>query len=226
MAASRRQALSLVHRLRPADQAAPAGRRPPLLLLLHGVGSNELAMAALAGAFDPRFVVVSARAPSPLEPFTFAWLHEVATSHGLAVDPAELTAAVGAVRRFIGEAVEAYTLDREHVFIAGFSQGGIVALSTVLSAPNAVAGVVCMSGRLPPEILPHVAARERLEGKPVLVVHGRADATLGVAEGRAAYETLKALSLAVEYAEFAMGHATTDESLAAVSAWLTARLAP
>ena len=226
MAEPRRRTLSLVHRVRQPGLATGADARPPLLLLLHGVGSNELAMASLAGSFDPRFVVISARAPDELEPFAFGWLHEVLTRGGLVVDPAEAAAASATITRFLDEAIEAYRADAKRVFVAGFSQGGIVALATMLTSPEKVAGVVCMSGRLPPEILPGIAPRERLHGKQVLIVHGRSDETLVVAYGRAASETLRALAMAVEHAEFDMGHTTTDESLLRVSAWLTARLAP
>lgn len=182
-------------------------------------------MAVLAGAFDPRFVVISARAPITLESFSFAWLHVTFTPEGPVIDAQEAAAAWAGVTRFIDEAVEAYDVDPTRVFIAGFSQGGIVALAVMLTAPEKVAGVVCMSGRLPPEVLPHVAPSSRLRGKPVLIVHGRDDDTLGVEYGRAAYETLKALPLATEYREFPIGHLTTDESLSTVSAWLAARLA-
>lgn len=226
MAPIHRQPLSLVHRIRAPGVEPGVGSRAPLLLLLHGVGSNELSMAALAPAFDPRFVVISARAPITLEPFAFAWLHEVVTGHGPVIDPAEAAAARNAVTGFIDEAIRAYDLDPGRVLVAGFSQGGIVALSAMLDTPERITAVVCMSGRLAAEILPDIAAPSRLRGKPILIIHGSDDATLGVEHGRAASATLEALGLAVEHREFEMGHTTTDESVAVASAWLTDRLAP
>ena len=107
----------------------------------------------------------------------------------------------------------AYGLDPERVFIAGFSQGGIVALATLLTSPEKVAGAVCMSGRLPPELLPHIAPPDRLRDKPVLIVHGAGDETLPVEYGRNAYATLKELPLDLEYREFDMGHTTSDDEL-------------
>ena len=144
-----RTRLTLIHRLRRPTVGAGPGRRPPLLLLLHGVGSNELAMASLAGRFDPRFAVVSARAPIDLAPFSFAWFHVTFTDRGPRIDPGEAEAAWTGIASFIDEAVDAYDLDPARVFVAGFSQGGIVGLGTLLTAPEKVAGVVCMSGRLP-----------------------------------------------------------------------------
>jgi phospholipase/carboxylesterase len=226
MSDEHRQSLSLDHRVRGATQAEAPGRRPPMLLLLHGVGSNELAMAALTAWFDPRFIIVSVRAPIELEPFAFAWFHVTFTPDGPVIEGDEAVAAWREAARFIDEAVTAYGADPARVYLVGFSQGGIVGLGTMLMAPETVAGVVCMSGRLPPEVLPHVVAPDRLRDKPVLIVHGVHDETLGITYARSAMEFLGTTPLDLDYREFDMGHTTTDESMAYVSAWLTARLGP
>ncbi len=57
--------LSLTHLVRPPTQPSEA---PPLLLLLHGVGSNERDLFALAPQLDERFLVLSVRAPNPRGP--------------------------------------------------------------------------------------------------------------------------------------------------------------
>lgn len=219
---SRRPRLSLTYRLRgapPADLAAP-----PLLILLHGIGGNELAMAALAPAFDARFLVLSARSPVEVAPFSFAWLAVELTPDGPRVDAAEARRAWETLVAFIDEAVAAFEADPGRVFLAGFSQGGIVALAALLTAPEKIAGVVCMSGRLLPEALPAAADEDRLRGKPTLIIHGVHDETLSIEYGRRAAGTLTEMHLAVEYRELDLGHATSDESIAIASRWLSDRL--
>jgi phospholipase/carboxylesterase len=224
----RRHPLSLVHRVRPASRAPVGSERPPLLILLHGVGGNELAMAALAAGFDPRFIVISARSPIELSPYAFGWYSIARTPSGPAVDPSEVEAAWTRAITFVDEAVAAYAADPQRVFLAGFSQGGIIALGLILLAPGRIAGAVSMSGWFPPEVVPEVmlalAPDDHAAEKPVLIVHGMADSEIEVAAGRSSATTLRRFGLAVDYAEFAMGHTTTDESLAAVQAWLSARL--
>lgn len=219
-----RSSLSLVHRVRRPTVIVEPPERSPLLLLLHGVGSNELAMAALAGEFDPRFTVISARSPIELEPFAFAWFHVTFTPDGPVIDGDEAERAWNTAATFIDEAVAAYTADPSRVFVAGFSQGGIVALATILTAPERVAGVACMSGRLPAEVMPHIVSADRLRTKPVLIVHGTRDETLEVEYSRTAFERLAPIMPRLEYVEFDMTHTTTPESVAAVSDWLTQRL--
>ena len=217
--------LSLVHEARPAASGNGAdGERPPLLLLLHGVGANERQMAQIAPAFDPRFVVVSVRSPLTIGPNAFAWFHVTFTAQGPVIVAEEAEAGWTLLSRFIDEAVVAYGADPARVFLAGFSQGGIMALATLLTAPEKVAGAVSMSGRLLPEVLPHAAAHEALREKPVLIVHGTDDEKLGIHLARWAREQLERFPLALTYRELPMGHTITEESLAIVSAWLTASL--
>ena len=219
-----RKDLSLVHRVRAPSTPPAASGRAPLLILLHGVGSNEVAMAALSGSFDPRFIVVSARSPLELERFSFAWFNVTFSANGPVIDGREAEAAWSRVTRFIDEAVVAYRADPRKVFAAGFSQGGIVALATLLTAPERLAGAVCMSGRLPPEVLPHIVPPERLRDKAVLIVHGVDDDVLGIDFARSARTILDQLPLVLDYHELELGHTTSPASLELVSTWLTERL--
>lgn len=215
---------SLVHTVRLSGIPSTPGERSPLLLLLHGVGSNERSMAQLAPAFDPRFIVVSARSPITLGPDAYAWFHVAFTPNGPSIDAREAEAGWAHIARFIDEAVETYDADPARVFVAGFSQGGIMALAALLTSPERIAGAVAMSGRLLPEVLPHAASPERLQDKPVLIVHGVADETLGIHFARQAREQLQRFPLAVTYRELSMGHSIVPQSLALVREWLTARL--
>jgi phospholipase/carboxylesterase len=181
-------------------------------------------MAALAPDLDPRLIVVSVRSPIELAPFAFGWYRVDFRPDGPSVDAVDVAAGGQRAEAFVGEAAAALDADPGRVFVGGFSQGGIVALATLLHTPEAIAGAVCMSGRLPPELLARIAAPERLRGKPVLIVHGVADDVLTIDRGRAAADELRARGLRVDALEFPMGHTTSPASLAAVAAWLTARL--
>jgi phospholipase/carboxylesterase len=195
-----------------------------MLALFHGVGSNELSMALLADSFDPRFLVISARSPIQVGPFGYAWFHVTFTPDGPVIDGDEAADGWRRVSEFVSEATSSYGADPDRIFVGGFSQGGIVSLAALLTAPEQFAGAVCMSGRLPPEVLPHVVSDDRLQGKPVLVVHGTADETLPVDFGRRARAVLEAKPVALVYREFAMGHTTTPESIEFVADWLRAQL--
>src|SRR5437763_10158037 len=115
-----RRSLSLTHLTR--EPTAPAEGAPPLLLLLHGVGSNEADLFGLAPELDGRFFVVSARAPITLGPGAYGWFHVAFTPQGPAIIPAEAEQSRQALLRFIDEVVEAYGVDPRRVYLMGFSQ--------------------------------------------------------------------------------------------------------
>ena len=217
-----RNPLSLTHLVRrPAVESVD---RPPLLLLLHGVGSHEGDLYQLASYLDPRFFVVSARAPITLSPGSYAWFHVQFTRQGSVIVPEEAENSRQLLLRFIDELVETYQLDPHRVYVVGFSQGAILGLSMALTAPHKLAGLVAMSGRILPQVLPLKAADEDLKGLPVLVVHGVDDAVLPVSNGRESRDILSGLPVDLTYHEYPMGHQISSESLADIAAWLTGHL--
>jgi phospholipase/carboxylesterase len=194
------------------------------LLLLHGVGSHEADLMGLAPYLDSRFHVISARAPFILAPGAYAWFHLEFTPTGPIIDPAEAEESRVTLLRFIDELVQGYGVDPARIYLMGFSQGAIMSLSLALTEPKKLAGVVAMSGRILPEVLPRIASPEAMAGLPILLIHGVADPVLGIDYGRAARDRLTSLPVALTYKEYPMGHQVTEESLADVAAWLRARL--
>ena len=214
--------LSLTHLVRPP--ANPVDGPQPLLVMLHGVGSNERDLFALAPYLDGRFLILSARAPYTRAPGSYAWFAVAFTPDGPVIDPDQAEASRERLAAFIPEAVEAYGTDPGRVYLLGFSQGAIMSASVALTRPELVAGAVLMSGRILPQIAPLIAPPERLEGLPLLVVHGTEDGTLPIHHGRASRELLSGLPVRLLYREYPMGHEVSAESLRDVSLWLAARL--
>ena len=217
--------LSLTHLTREPTRDIAAGSAPPLLLLLHGVGSNERDRMGLAPWLDGRFFVVSTRAPITLGYEAHGWFRFEYTPNGPVLsDPREAESSYRLILRFMDELVEAYGVDPDRAYLVGFSQGTIMSLSVALTRPEKVAGVVAMSGRFPDAVRPQIAPPEELRGLPILLQHGIEDPVLPIHYGRAARGILDGLPIWLDYHEYRMGHHVTQESLADVSAWLTARL--
>lgn len=214
--------LSLVHLTR--EPAEPFRKRPPLLLLLHGVGSHEADLFMLAPHLDERFFIVSARAPNTLAPGMYAWFEVQLDPTNPIINPEQAEQSRQILVRFIDELREAYDVDPRRVFLMGFSQGAIMSLSVLSTRPDKVSGVIAMSGRILPEVLPKMASPDALRGIPVLVVHGTADPILPVHHGRRIRDVLATLPVELTYKEYPMGHQVTSESLADVSAWLRLQL--
>jgi phospholipase/carboxylesterase len=213
--------LSLIHLVRQPKNEAGA---PPLLLLLHGFGSNEHDLYGLTPFLDERFLIISVRAPNTLGPESYAWFDLDFTSQGPVINPKQAEISRETLITFLNEAVTAYGTDPERVYLMGFSQGAIMSASVALTQPELVAGVVMMSGRILPEIRPFIASKEELAGLPFIVVHGTADTVLPITYGRASRELLSWLPVELTYHEYSTGHEVSQESLNDVTTWLSAKL--
>ena len=213
--------LPLVHLVR---QPAVEAGTPPLLLLLHGIGSNEHDLYGLAPFLDKRFLIISTRAPITLGPGSYAWFEVDFTPQGSVINPEQAEASLKTLISFLQEAVAAYNADPQQVYLMGFSQGAIMSASIALTRPELVAGAVLMSGRILPEIRPLIAASDELSGLPFMVVHGTADMVLPITNGRSSREILSSLTVDLTYHEYPMGHEVNQESLSDVATWLTEQL--
>ena len=111
------------------------------------------------------------------------------------------------------------------IVLAGFSQGGAVALYTGLRYPERLAGLLAMSCYLP---FAETLAAEKSAANadvPILLCHGRSDPVVPIAMGLEARDALRAHGYAPEWHDYPMQHAVCMEEIAEVARWLRRRLA-
>ncbi|MDB5963322.1 MAG: hypothetical protein JWP59_4616 [Massilia sp.] len=208
-------------------QAAREGKgKAPCLVLLHGVGANEAGFIELARQLDPRLVVVLARGPLTLGPRQFAWFQVNFTASGPAINPAQAESSRATLLSFIEQLPHLHDVDPARIWVAGFSQGGIMSASVALTGPDKVAGFGILSGRILPEVLPQVQAGPALSQVRAFVSHGVDDDTLGIDFARNAKQVLDGFKVALSYHEYPGGHGLSRPMLADFNAWLGEQLVP
>ncbi|MDQ4078174.1 MAG: alpha/beta fold hydrolase [Chloroflexota bacterium] len=214
---------TLMHLSRPPVEKSKG--KAPGLLLLHGVGANEEDLMGLAPYLDPRFHIISARAPIEMGPGMYGWYWIQMLSDGsFLYSEEEARQSVEPLSDFVEEILDAYELDRERFYLVGFSQGAIQSCALLLTEPEKMAGIVAMSGRWPEPAEEERASDERLAGKPVLAVHGMYDPVIPIHYGRELKAKFEALPVDFTYQEFPMQHNVSEASLRLVSEWLTEQL--
>ena len=197
---------------------------PPVLVILHGVGSNERDLFDLAPEFDGRFFVASARAPIRLGDDAFAWYHVDFTPTGPVGNDLEAESSRLTILRFLDELCIKHNLDRGRVIVGGFSQGAIMSLFTALTEPKKIAGAALMSGRLLPQALAQRASDADLRALPIFAVHGTLDRVLPITEGRDIQHALSQLPVDFTYKEYQMPHTISEESFHDIRGWLSNQL--
>ncbi len=111
-----------------------------------------------------------------------------------------------------------------NIFLAGFSQGGVVALQTGLRYPEKLAGILALSTYLP---LPDTLASELSAANkdiPIMMTHGLNDQVIPIAIGRHSRDLIEKQGLKIEWHEYSMEHAVIPEEIADISRWFRKNL--
>lgn len=198
--------------------------KPPLLVLLHGTGSNERDLFMLASKLPKNFLIVSVRAPYTVRPGSFRW-YEVDFSSGIPhISVDEEVASRGKIKDFLEELREVHPYDESQVFLCGFSQGAIMSYSVGLLYPQYIRGIIALSGRMLGEVWSEVQGDALSPKLEALIIHGTQDAVLPIHCSREAQSQLETLGIVPAYYEFEYGHTITEQTLATVSAWLNEKV--
>jgi len=205
---------------RPAGGAAP-----PLLVMLHGLGSNERDLVPLATQLDPRFTVVLVRGPRPYRS-GFAWFRiDWRPDGSLVPDLAQARETLADLVRWLGAAPARLGADPTRVYLLGFSQGAMMSLGVLRTAPERVAGIVALSGTFGDDLFGSAKVPAAAIGRVALFVgHGTEDDLLPVADGRAIRDAFQPVVPDLTYREYPIPHAIGPAEIRDVAAWLTERL--
>jgi phospholipase/carboxylesterase len=193
---------------------------PPLLILLHGVGSSEKDLFSLASQLPGKFLIISARAPNTMAEGRYAWFQVDFSSGKPVINKQQAEQSRQILIDFINQLKNKYAFDSRQVYLMGFSQGGIMAYSVGLTCPDLIKGIAVMSSRLLPEVKPIIAAKANLQQLKIFISHGNNDNTLPVQYARDAHSFLNALDVFPQYKEYAEGHTISKEMLHDVTDWL------
>ena len=113
----------------------------------------------------------------------------------------------------------------ENIIIAGFSQGGAIALHTGLRHPEKLAGILALSTYLPLPQKLNDEAHASNESTSIFMAHGVFDPVIPIDQGRSSSELLKESGYAVEFLEYTMEHAVCIDEITAIGNWINQQLA-
>ena len=147
-------------------------------------------------------------------------------AHGKAdrEDPAQIRASAAAIEALIARE-NSRGIPSERVLLAGFSQGGALALYVAPRHARPLAGFMVLSAY---EVLPAHASEqsEANAGTPALFCHGRHDPTVPMFAGQAACESARRSGREVRWYDFPIGHEVSMPEIQTIAGWLRERLPP
>ncbi len=194
------------------------------VIWLHGLGADghdfEPIVPELGLSMPLRFVFPHA----PVRPVTInggmamrAWFDIVSLDRNGDVDASGIDDSCAALDELVATEIER-GIAPERIVIAGFSQGGVIAMHTALRSSETFAGLMVLSSYLP--LSSRVSGYPEKSGLPVFLAHGDFDPMLPLPLGEAIREALTAAGLSPEWHRYPMAHAVCPQEIVDISRWL------
>ncbi|WP_372472862.1 alpha/beta hydrolase [Capnocytophaga sp. ARDL2] len=193
----------------------------PLLLLLHGFGSNEEDLFSFASELPEDYFVISARAPKELYNGGYAWFDIQFDIYGnKTTNDQEALVAKQQIIDFIDEIIEKYPIDKENVNLIGFSQGAILSYAIALTVPEKVNKIVALSGYFKENYITDYLPDEAYKDLSFFVSHGTVDQVISIDEARQIAPILEKRNIQYEYHEYPVGHGVSPKNFFDFKAFL------
>lgn len=196
------------------------------ILWLHGLGADGHDFAPMVDELALPYPVRYVFPHAPPRPVTInggyvmrAWYDIESADIAARPDREGIRAAQHEIEKLIAHE-QAQGMPPENIFLAGFSQGGAIALHIATQSGLQLGGVLALSTYLP---LPHETPAARAAA-PIFMAHGQYDNVVPLMLGAASARLLREKGYTVDWREYAMAHAVCTEELRDIESWLGERM--
>ncbi|MCG8749975.1 phospholipase [Tenacibaculum finnmarkense] len=201
-----------------------ATTNPPLLILLHGYGSNEDDLFSFAQELPDDLLIVSAQAPYQMGGGAFAWYAiNFDAVKGKFSDLEQAATSVTKIASFIDKIKEKYNTNPDKTFVLGFSQGAILSYALSLNYPNKVQHVIALSGYIDENLIKNQQENTKIT-TDYYISHGTVDQVIPVDWARKAPVFLEENNLKNDYSEYNVGHGVAPQNFYSFKTWIENRL--
>lgn len=198
-------------------------QNPPLLILLHGYGSNKEDLFSFAEELPDELLIVSAQAPNNMGFGSYAWYAiNFDASQGKFSDLIQAKSAIDKIALFIDAIKNKYNTNKEKTFLLGFSQGAILSYSISFFYPNKINHVIALSGYVNKDLLPEKLPESNTTD--YYISHGIVDQVIPVAWAKESKSFLDTLNLESVYSEYNVGHGVAPQNFYSFKEWIEKRL--
>ena len=196
---------------------------PPLLLLLHGYGSNELDLFSFADELPETLVIVSLRAPYEMGHGGYAWYDiNLDSKNNKFSDLNQARKSLQKITTTIDYIKTKHNTNPNNTFLLGFSQGAILSYALSFNFPNKIEHVIALSGYLNSELIPKENTQKI--HTDYYISHGAVDQVIPVEWARKAGPFLDSKGLKNEYSEYPVGHGVAPQNFFSFKKWIENRL--
>ena len=200
-------------------------KNAPLLVLLHGYGSDESDLFSFADELPNELFILSLRAPHKLQPYGNAWYAiNFDAQQNKWNDVEQAQEAMKIIVSCIEQACTQYDLDKNNVSLLGFSQGCILSMALAINHPELIKNVIGLSGYLCEEFIDEDRTKKDFSHLDFYCSHGSSDQVIPVDWARETPNFLTEKGIKHTYSEFPVGHGVAPQNFFEFRKWLIERV--
>jgi phospholipase/carboxylesterase len=202
-------------------QVSPEAKDRPLVIFLHGYGSNEMDLYGMKDLLPADYNYLSVRAPLSMKEGRYLWFTQKPQTADYDGMTGDLKNSGEVLRQFIEQAAKKYQTPPTKVFLVGFSQGAMMSYEIGLRHPELVGGFAALSGKVLPVLRSELKADPAQHPLAVFIGHGKADNRVPFSGGSDAETYLQTLNIKPEFHGYAgVGHTISEAEIGDLKAWL------
>jgi len=200
-------------------------KNAPLLVLLHGYGSDESDLFSFAEELPNELFIISLRAPHKLQPYGNAWYAiNFDAQQNKWNDIEQAQEAMKIIVSCIEQACTQYDLDKNNVSLLGFSQGCILSMALAINHPELIKNVIGLSGYICKEFIEEHRTKKDFSHLDFYCSHGSSDQVIPVDWARETPNFLTEKGIKHTYSEFPVGHGVAPQNFFEFRKWLVERI--
>ena len=197
----------------------------PLLVMLHGYGSDENDLFSFARELPKELFIISLKAPYSLKPHGYAWYAiNFDENQNKWNDNEQAKLSMDVLIKCIDTACEKYPVNKNNISILGFSQGTILGMATALNHPKKIKNIIGLSGYINHDILPEDLKILDYSNLNFYCSHGTDDQVIPIDWARQTPKLLKSLDIEYTYSEFPVGHGIGPKNFYELRDWISAKI--
>jgi phospholipase/carboxylesterase len=214
--------------LLPFETVKTAEKTEHTIIWLHGLGADGNDFVPLVPELNlPESLAIKFIFPhAPIRPITLnngyemrAWFDMFSLDRSNNTDESDLLTTVGWINQFIDQEIE-NGVPSTNILLAGFSQGGVIALHAGLRYPKKLAGIMALSTYIPFDEKLLQQANPQQKNLPIFAAHGTRDPVIPFASWQDYVPKLQSKGFNVEAHSYEMEHSLCAEEIRDISAWL------
>ena len=190
----------------------------PLIVLIHGYGSNENDLFSLIDYFPNDAYVISLRAPKELFNDAYAWYDIYLDANNKFYDHEAAALVRDDLFHFIDDLSKNPNINADNITLIGFSQGAILSHAISFSYPNKIKNIIALSGLIDEKIMKKTSLPPKTN---IYISHGKNDNLINYETSKESLNFYIQNDIEFKFESYEQGHGINQQNLESMIKWLT-----